>query len=67
MASIYACQKFGCHIVAMEEDATIFMDVLQPPIVDPISEVLKRQQLDDQEYGDDSDNEELLLILDIVP
>jgi hypothetical protein len=39
----------------MEEDATIFKDIFQRLIVDPISEVLKKQRLDDEQHKVDSD------------
>ena len=42
--SIQTCRRSECHIVAME-DPTIFNDILQPLIVDPVAEVLKRQRI----------------------
>jgi hypothetical protein len=44
-ASIHACRRSGRHIVAMEEDPTIFNDILQPLIVDPVAEGLKKQRI----------------------
>jgi hypothetical protein len=45
-ASVHACRKAGHHFVAMEGDKEIFKAILEPLIVDPISEALKKQQLE---------------------
>jgi hypothetical protein len=42
----------------MEEDPTIFKDILQPLMVDPIVEGLKKQQIQLQQRGAGSDDEE---------
>jgi hypothetical protein len=44
----------------MEEDPTIFKDILQPLIVNPIVEGLKKQRIQDQRRGAGSDDEEEL-------
>jgi hypothetical protein len=45
-ASVHACRKAGRHFVAMEGDKEIFKAILEPLIVDPISEALKKQRLE---------------------
>jgi hypothetical protein len=42
---VHACCKAGRHFVAMEGDKEIFKAILEPLIVDPISEGLKKQRL----------------------
>ena len=64
-ASIYACQRSGCHIIAIEEDVAIFKDILQSLIVDPIAEGLKKQRISDPQCGAGSNNEENSLIVSL--
>jgi hypothetical protein len=45
----------------MEEDPTIFKAILQPLIVDPIAEGLKKQRIQDLQRGVGSDDEDDLL------
>jgi hypothetical protein len=41
-ASIHACRKAGCHIVAMEEDEDILKALLQPLIIKNVSQEFKK-------------------------
>jgi hypothetical protein len=45
--------------VAMEGDKEIFKAILEPPIVDTISEGFKKQRLDGDDTADDVELEEL--------
>jgi hypothetical protein len=54
-ASVHACRKAGRHFVAMEGDEEIFKAILEPFIVDTVTEGLKKQRID----GDDAEVEEL--------
>jgi hypothetical protein len=44
----------------MEEDATIFKDILQPLIVDHVAQGLKKQRIQDQQRRARSDDDEEL-------
>jgi hypothetical protein len=44
----------------MEEDATIFKDILQPLIVDHVAQGLKKQRIQDQRRWAGSDDDEEL-------
>jgi hypothetical protein len=48
-ASIHACLKACLHIVAMEEeeDEDVFKALLQSLIIENVSQVFKKQQLDE--------------------
>jgi hypothetical protein len=61
-ASIHACQKAGRHIVAMEEDEDVFKALLQLLIIENVSQVFKKQQLDEHvvELGSEVEVEEEL-------
>jgi hypothetical protein len=59
-ASVHACLKASCHFVAMEGDKDIFKAILEPLIVDPVTEGLKKQQLGATSTTDDLEVEELL-------
>jgi hypothetical protein len=52
------CRRSRQHIVAMEEDPTIFKAILQPLIVDPVAEGLKKQRIQDLRRGASSDDED---------
>jgi hypothetical protein len=54
-ASIHACRKASRHFVAMEGDEEIFKAILEPLIVDTLTEGFKKQRID----GDDAEVEEL--------
>jgi hypothetical protein len=58
-ASVHACRKAGHHFVAMEGDKEIFKAILEPLIVDPISEALKKQQLEATSTADVLEIDEL--------
>jgi hypothetical protein len=66
-ALIHAFRKASRHVLAMEEDASIFKDILQSLVVDLVNDVLKKQQLDDIHLVEESNNKEQLQILDIIP
>jgi hypothetical protein len=51
----------------MEEDATIFKDILQPFIVDHVAQGLKKQRIQDQRRRAGSDDDEELLNRVFVP
>jgi hypothetical protein len=57
-AFVHACHKAGRHFVAMEGDKEIFKAILEPLIVDPVSEGLKRQRLEATCTVDDLEVEE---------
>jgi hypothetical protein len=58
-ASVHACRKAGRHFVAMEGDKEIFKAILEPLIVDTITEGFKKQRLDGIDAAADVDLEEL--------
>ena len=66
-ALIHAFCKANRHVLAMEEDASIFKGILQSLVVHLINDVLKKQQLDDIHLVVESNNVEQLQILDIIP
>jgi hypothetical protein len=47
-ASVHACRKAGRHFLALEDDEVIFNSILKPLIVEPLTEVVKKQRLDDE-------------------
>jgi hypothetical protein len=57
-ASVHACRKAGRHFVALEGDKEIFKAILEPLIVDPVSEGLKRQRVEATSTTDDLEVEE---------
>jgi hypothetical protein len=63
-ASIHTCRKAGCHIVAMEEDEDIFKALLQLLIIENVSQVFKKQRLDEHvvELGSKVEVEEELFL-----
>jgi hypothetical protein len=58
-ASDHACRKAGRHVVAMEGDKEIFKAILEPLIVDTVTQGFKKQRLDVIDTADDVDLEEL--------
>jgi hypothetical protein len=58
-ASVHACRKAGRHFVAMEGDKEISKAILEPLIVDTITEGFKKQRLDGIDAAADVDLEEL--------
>jgi hypothetical protein len=56
-ASVHACRKAGHHIVALEDDEVIFNSILKPLIVEPLTEKVKKQQLDKPVVTANSDDE----------
>jgi hypothetical protein len=58
-ASVHACRKAGRHFVAMEGDEEIFKAILEPLIVDTVTEGLKKQRIDGDDAVDDAEVEEL--------
>jgi hypothetical protein len=58
-ASVHACRKAGRHFVAMEGDKEIFKAILEPLIVDTVTEGFKKQRLDGIDAAADVDLEEL--------
>jgi hypothetical protein len=58
-AFVHACRKAGRHFVAMEGDKEIFKAILEPLIVDPISEALKKQRLEATSTADILEIDEL--------
>jgi DNA modification methylase len=58
-ASVHACRKTGRHFVAMEGDKEIFKAILEPLIVDTVTEGFKKQRLDGIDAAADVDLEEL--------
>jgi hypothetical protein len=58
-ASVHACHKANRHFVAMESDKEIFKATLEPLIVDPVSEALKKQQLEATSTADILEIDEL--------
>jgi hypothetical protein len=58
-ASVHACRKAGRHFVAMEGDEVIFKAILEPLIVDTVTEGLKKQRIDGVDAADDVEVEEL--------
>jgi hypothetical protein len=57
--SSLACHKANRHFVAMESDKEIFKATLEPLIVDPVSEALKKQQLEATSTADILEIDEL--------
>jgi hypothetical protein len=61
------CRKAGRHFVAMEGDKEIFKAILEPLIVDTVTEGFKKQC----PHGDDTDDDDVDLqefeVLDIQP
>jgi hypothetical protein len=57
-ASVHACRKAGRHFVAMEADQMIFKAILEPLIVDSVTEVFKKQRLNAQEASQNLVDEE---------
>jgi hypothetical protein len=45
-ASVHTCRKAGRHFLALEDDEVIFNSILKPLIVEPLTEVVKKQRLD---------------------
>jgi hypothetical protein len=58
-ASVHACRKAGRHFVAMEGDEVIFKAILEPLIVDTVTEGFKKQRIDGVDTADDVEVEEL--------
>jgi hypothetical protein len=58
-ASVHACRKAGRHFVAMEGDEVIFKAILEPLIVDTVTEGFKKQRIDGVDAADDVEVEEL--------
>jgi hypothetical protein len=58
-ASVHACRKTGRHFVAMEGDKEIFKAILEPLIVDTVTEGFKKQRLDGIDAAADVDLEKL--------
>jgi hypothetical protein len=58
-ASVHACRKAGRHFVAMEGDKKIFKAILEPLIVDTVTEGFKKRRLDGIDAAADVDLEEL--------
>jgi hypothetical protein len=58
-ASVHACRKASRHFVAMEGDEVIFKAILEPLIVDTITEGFKKQQINGVDAADDIEVEEL--------
>jgi hypothetical protein len=56
---VHACRKAGHHFVAMEEDREIFKAILEPLIVDTVTEGFKKQRLDAIDATDGIELEEL--------
>jgi hypothetical protein len=54
---VHACQKVGRHIIALEDDELIFNSILKTLIVEPLTEVVKRQKLDNPAPTSNSDDE----------
>jgi hypothetical protein len=54
---VHACRKAGRHIIALEDDELIFNSILKPLIVEPLTEVVKRQKLDNLASTSNSDDE----------
>lgn len=46
-ATVHACRKAGRHFIVMEEDEDIFQAVLQPLIMVPRVESVKRPRMED--------------------
>jgi hypothetical protein len=57
---VHACRKAGRHIVALEDNEVIFNSILKPLIVEPLTEVVKKQRLDKPVVMANSDEEEEL-------
>jgi hypothetical protein len=55
---VHACRKVGPHFVAMEGNKDIFKAILEPLIVDPVTEGFKKQQLDAISIANDLEVEE---------
>jgi ABC-type sugar transport system substrate-binding protein len=58
-AYVHACREAGRHFVAMEGDEEIFKAILEPLIVDTVTEGFKKQRIDGVDATDDVDLEEL--------
>jgi hypothetical protein len=58
-ASVHACRKADRHFVAMEGDSVIFKAILEPLIVDTVTEGFKKQRIDGADAADDVEVEEL--------
>jgi hypothetical protein len=58
-AYVHACRKAGRHFVAMEGDEVIFKAILEPFIVDSVTEGFKKQRIDGVDAADDVEVEEL--------
>jgi hypothetical protein len=58
-ASVHACRKAGRHFVAMEGDEVIFKAILEPLIVDIVTEGFKKQRIDGVDAANDVEVEEL--------
>jgi hypothetical protein len=58
-ASVHACRKAGRHFVAIEGDKEIFKAILEPLIVDPVSDALKKQRPEATSTAHDIELEEL--------
>ena len=56
-ATVHACQKAGHHFLVIEEDDDIYKFVLQPLILEPDVEVIKRPRFDDVVGLGDPDEE----------
>jgi hypothetical protein len=57
--SIHACCMVGCHFVPMEGDQEIFKAILEPFIVDSVTEVFKKQRLNIDGTSKNLEDEEL--------
>jgi hypothetical protein len=65
-AFVHACCKASRHFVAMEGDKDTFKAILEPLILDPITEGLKMQRLEATSTANDLEDEELP-DMDIIP
>jgi hypothetical protein len=63
---VHACRKVGQHIIALEDDEVISNSILKPLIVEPFTEVVKRQRLDNPAPTSNFDDEVDLLAPIIV-
>jgi hypothetical protein len=57
--SVHICCKAGRHFVAMEGDKEIFKAILEPLIMDTVTEGFKKQRLNGDDAADDVELEEL--------
>jgi hypothetical protein len=52
-AFVHTCRKASRHFVAIEGDKDIFKAILEPLIVNPVTEGFKKQRLDATSTADD--------------